>query len=169
MPPTTRKKVELSDPTAEIVPSSGGGGSPILFYALLGSVGLSLGATFFLFREVRRLSEMASANKRQQEATAKNLQELSESLRELSDHIATQFAGEGLPPPPKIEEALPRPEGSGRRPKVSEGGPRDEPKKKSVATQVPTQVPTPVPEEPEEEVVETDSSCDEDGVCRVVK
>lgn len=161
----TRKKVELSDPTSEIVSPPNGSSilsGPLLTYILLGSVGLSLGATFFLFREVRRLSDANTANRKQQEETAKNLRELGESLRELSEHIATQFMEEGRPAPPKIEEVLPKPEGA-KKPKVSDGGPRDDAKKR-VVTQV---VIEDVLEE--EEVVETDSSCDEDGVCRIKK
>jgi hypothetical protein len=160
----TRKKVELSDPTSEIIQAPSAPGvlsGPLLTYLLLGSVGLSLGATFFLFREVRRLSDANTANRKQQEETAKNLRELGENLRELSEHIATQFAEEGRPAPPKIEEPLPKPEGT-KKPKVLDGGPRDDPKRRASAQVV-------IEDVPEEEVVESDSSCDEDGVCRIKK
>lgn len=126
--------------------------SPVMFYLLLGSVGLSLGATLFLFREVRRLSDSASASKKQQEEAAKTLRELGEQLRELAKSVGTSV--------PVVEEELPKPEGA-RKPKVLEGGPKDYP---SVTKEV-------AKEEATEEVVEeSDSSCDdEDGVCKVRK
>lgn len=147
------------------VPASGGIlGGPMMMYILLGSVGLSLGATVFLFREVRRLSDAASAGKRQQDEATKTLRELGESLRELSDHVAKQFAEDGRPPPPKLEAPsdLPKLEGT-KKPKISDGGPRDDPRRKQ------KEVPT-IEEVIEEEAIEeTDSSCDEDGVCRIQK
>lgn len=149
MQPSTKSK--KPEALVEIGDSQGPMSSPMMFYLLLGSVGLSLGATLFMFREVRRLLDNTATTKKQYEETAKGLRELGEQLKKLSEHVSDNARIEGRPMPPRIEEQLPKPEGS-KKARVMDGGPKDDPQR----------------EEEEEEIEESDSSCDE-GVCSIKK
>lgn len=164
--PKPRTKPEALD-LAPTAPESGILGPPMMFYVLLGSIGLSLGASLFLFREVRRLGDAnEAALRKQKEATTKELTELTETLKVLTEYVTRQSLAQGREPPtlPRPTEELPKAPGA-KAPKVSDGGPRESKK----ATKTPVLEPVAEDVVVEDVVEESDSSCDEDGVCAVRK
>ena len=160
-----------------------------ILYMLIGAAGISMGASVFLYREMKKLKSdveivQKKSNKETKEQIESNteavksiemkINQLAQNMQSMHIYMRNSAAASNTQPPPTPtplpvapppQPKLPKPEGE-KKLQISKGGPRDEVKKQPQVKIIQIEEPEEEEEEEEEEIEEVEEEC-EGGVCKI--